>query len=433
MSVRELKRHEVMGRVSRKEIGLEDAATLMEVSYRQAKRIWKRYREEGAPGLVHRSAGRPSSRSKPKKLRARALALIREKYSGKIGERFGPTLAAEHLSSDDGLEVHPETLRRWMLEAGLWSRQRKHKAHRKRRERQKHFGELVQFDGSQHAWFEERGAKCFLMNMVDDATSRTEALFSEAETIWAAVTVLRKWVSKYGIPKALYTDWKNVYVQEPTPKQQLRGEVPVTQFGRMCAKLGIRIIAASSPQAKGRVERNHGTHQDRLIKKMRLKQIASRDDGNHFLPGYLADHNRRFVSAPQAPEDFHTAVPKGLDLDEIFRLEETRTISNDWVVSYHARLFQIRRNSRQHAPARSKVTVCEWQDGRIEIYYREQRMEWDEIGQRPATAPPAVIRKSLAQHRKSKALPMDHPFKQKSYQQMLARKALQASQKLGNP
>ena len=137
MSVRELKRHEVMGRVSRNEIGLRDAAALMEVSYRQAKRIWKRYREKGGPGLVHRSEGRPSSRSKPKELRERALGLIREKYSGEIGERFGATLAAEHLSSDDGLEVHPETLRRWMLDAGLGNRQRKHKAHRKRRERRK--------------------------------------------------------------------------------------------------------------------------------------------------------------------------------------------------------------------------------------------------------------------------------------------------------
>lgn len=225
MSVRELKRHEVMGRVSRNEIGLRDAAAVMEVSYRQARRIWKRYRQEGAPGLVHRSAGRPSSRSKPKELRKRALALIAEKYSGEVGERFGPTLAAEHLRSDDGLEVHPETLRRWMLEAGLWSRERKSRAHRKRRARKKHFGELVQFDGSQHAWFEERDSKCFLMNMVDDATSRTEALFSEQQTTWAAVAVLPKWVSKYGIPKALYTDWKNVYVKQPTPKQELRGEV----------------------------------------------------------------------------------------------------------------------------------------------------------------------------------------------------------------
>lgn len=431
MSVRELKRHEVMGRVSRGEIELRHAAGLMEVSYRQAKRVWKRYRQEGARGLVHRSAGRRSNRKKAAELRERALALVREKYSGDVGKRFGPTLAAEHLSSDDGLEVHPETLRRWMLEAGLWSRERKHTPHRKRRERQKHFGELVQFDGSQHAWFEERGSKCFLMNMVDDATSRTEAIFSEQETIWAAVAVLRKWVSKYGIPKALYTDWKNVYVTEATPKQELRGEVPVTQFGRMCAKLRIRIIAANSPQAKGRVERNHGTHQDRLIKKMRLKQIACMEGGNRFLPTYLADHNRRFVTAPQAAEDFHTPVPKGLDLDEVFRLEEMRAISNDWVVSYHGRLFQLRVNRRQHAPARNKVTVCEWQDGRIKIYYRDQLMECDEIAQRPMAAP-AVVSKSSAQHRKGKAPSMDHPFKQKSYEQMLARKALEASRKNGH-
>jgi transposase len=433
MSVRELKRHEVMGRVSRNEIGLRVAAALMEVSYRQAKRIWRRYRQEGGPGLVHRSAGRPSSRRKPKEVRERALALIREKYSGEVGKRFGPTLAAEHLNSDDGLKVHPETLRRWMLEAGLWSRERKPRTHRKRRERKQHFGELVQFDGSQHAWFEERGSKCFLMNMVDDATSRTEALFSEQETTWAAVAVLRKWVSKYGIPKALYTDWKNVYVKEPTAQQELRGEVAVTQFGRMCAKLGICIIAASSPQAKGRVERNHGTHQDRLIKKMRLKQIGSIEEGNRFLPRYLADHNRRYVRAPQATEDYHTPVPEGLDLDAVFRLEETRTISNDWVVSYHGLLLQLRRHGRQHAPARSKVSVCEWQDGRIEIYYREQAMEWDGIAERPAIAPATVSSKPSAQHRKSKAPPLDHPFKHKSYQQMLARKALQALQKGGKP
>lgn len=420
MSVRELKRQEVMSRISRKEISLRHGAALMEVSYRQAKRIWKRYQAEGAQGLVHRSAGRASSRSKPREFREQVLAAIREKYSGEVGQRFGPTLAAEHLSSDDGLEIHAETLRRWMLEAGLWSRARKHKPHRRRRERRKHFGELVQFDGSQHAWFEERGPKCFLMNMVDDATSRTEAIFSAQESLWAAVAVLRKWVKKHGIPKALYTDWKNVYVKQPTSKQELQGETPLTQFGRMCAKLGIRIIAASSPQAKGRVERNHGIHQDRLIKKMRLKQTASMAEGNRFLPTYLADHNRRFATAPAAAEDYHTAVPKGLDLDAVFRLEETRTISNDWVVSYQGRLFQIRSQSRHYAPARSKVTVCEWQDGRIKIYYRDQLVEWEEIQQRPRAVKPVAAKRSLPHRPKKPAL--EHPWKQKSFQGMLVRK-----------
>src|SRR6185312_15450240 len=370
MSARELSRVEVLSRVKAGTLSLGSAATLMAVSYRQAKRLARRYAAEGAKGLKHRRAGGVSNHARPSQERERVVALVREKYSGPIDVRFGPTLAAEHLASEDGITVHHDTLRRWMLAAGLWSRARKRSPHRARRERKAHFGELVQLDGSFHGWYEARAPRGCLMNLVDDATGRTLARLGAQETIWAAVDVLRRWIEAYGVPLALYTDWKNVYVREPTAEEQATGAVPRTQFGRMCASLGIQIIAASSPQAKGRVERNHGTHQDRLVKKMRLKQIASRDDGNHFLPGYLADHNRRFVSAPQAPEDFHTAVPKGLDLDEIFRLEETRTIINDWVVSYHARLFQIPRNSRQHAPARSKVTVCEWQDGRIEIYYR---------------------------------------------------------------
>jgi len=414
MNVRELKRQEVMSRVKRKEIGLADAAALMDVSYRQAKRIWRRYRQSGAKGLVHASVGRSSSRSKPAEFRRKVLARIQEKYGGPVGVRFGPTLAAEHLAAEDKLEVHPETLRRWMLAAKLWSRARKRAPHRKRRERRAHFGELVQFDGSPHDWFEGRGEKCFLMNMVDDATSRSGGIFSEQESIWAAVEVLRDWVTRYGIPQALYTDGKNVYVQEPTVKQQLRGELPVTQFGRMCQKLGIRIIAANSPQAKGRVERNHATHQDRLIKKMRLKRISSIAAGNQFLPPYLAEHNRRFTTAPASAKDYHTPVPKGLDLDSIFRLEEERILGNEWVISYHSRRWQITRQSR-HAPARSKVTVCEWADGRLRIYYREREMAWEEFS---PVAPVPPTRLGVRRLKKKSPVSKTHPWKALEYRTM---------------
>jgi hypothetical protein len=229
------------------------------------------------------------------------LSLIQRKYSGPEAERFGPTLAAEHLAEEDGIGIDHETLRRWMLEAGLWSRRRRAKKHCQRRERKPHFGELVQLDGSFHDWLEERGPRGCLMNMVDDATSTTEARMGKEETIWAAVGVLRAWIGEYGVPRALYTDWKNVYRRKATPGEQLRGETPVTQFGRMCQKLGIGIIAASSPQAKGRVERNHGTHQDRLIKKLRRKGIASYDAANQFLQQqYLPQHNQRFARPPAA-------------------------------------------------------------------------------------------------------------------------------------
>ena len=178
------------------------------------------------------------------------MALVREKYSGPVAVRFGPTLAAEHLASEDGIRVHHDTLRRWMLAAGLWSRARKRAPHRQRRERKAHFGELVQLDGSFHLWYEARAPRGCLMNLVDDATGRTLARLGGEETIWAAADVLRRWIEAYGVPLALYTDWKNVYVRVPNAEEQVTGAVPLTQFGRMCASLGIQIIAASSPQAK---------------------------------------------------------------------------------------------------------------------------------------------------------------------------------------
>src|SRR5438045_1965477 len=191
MSSRELERVEVMGRVGSGDLKLSDAAVMLELSYRQTKRLWRRYRQVGSQGLKHGNAGRPSNRSKALKLRRRVLNLIRKKYSGSEEERFGPTLAAEHLGEEDGIVLDHETLRLWMLEEGLWSRQRKRKKHCQRRERKSHFGELVQLDGSFHDWLEGRGPRGCLMDMVDDATSRIEARLGKEETIWAAVAVAR--------------------------------------------------------------------------------------------------------------------------------------------------------------------------------------------------------------------------------------------------
>ena len=256
--------------------------------------MWKRYREEGPASLKHRSAGCTSNHAYAPKFRQRVLDLVRKKYGGPVGERFGPTLAAEHWDAEDGLLVNAETLRLWMLEAGLWSRQRKRRKHRRRRERKEHFGELVQMDGSFHPWLEERGPEGCLMDMADDATNTTWAQLGEQETIWAVADALRAWIEQYGVPLALYVDWKNLYKRPANARERLRGEEPITQFGRMCAKLGIAVIAASSPEAKGRIERMHGTHQDRLVKKLRRKQILSHEVANVYLRReYLPEHNRR--------------------------------------------------------------------------------------------------------------------------------------------
>jgi transposase len=379
MSARELRRAGILARVAAETLTLKSAAVLMEVSYRQAKRLYGRYRTDGAKGLKHRSAGRASNRAAAPRLRKRVLALIREKYSGPVDQRFGPTLAAEHLSSEDGITVDHETLRRWMVAAGLWSRVRKRSPHRRRRQRMAHFGELVQLDGSFHPWFEDRGAHSCLLTLVDDATGRSLGRFGAQETIWAAVGILRAWIERYGLPRALYTDWKNVYVRRPNQEERETGAEPLTQFGRMCAALGIKIIPASSPQAKGRIERNHGTHQDRLVKKLRRKKIVDVASANAFLDTeYWADHNRRFAQAPASTDDFHLAVPRGVSLDQVFRLEEKRTVSNDWVVRYDNRLFQLERQSHR-PPARSTVLVYESRDGRIEIRYRNRVMRWTEV------------------------------------------------------
>ena len=352
MSSRELERVEVMGRVASRDLKLTDASVMLELSYRHTKRLWRCYRQVGRKGLKHGNAGRPSNGGKPMKFRRRVLNLIKKKYSGSEEERFGPTLAAEHLAEEDGMVLDHETLRRWMLAERLWSRQRKRKKHCQRRERKAHFGELVQMDGSFHDWLEGRGPGGCLMNMVDDATSRTQARLGKEETIWAAAGVLRVWIEKYGVPRALYTDWKNVYKRKATPAEQLRGEVPVTQFGHMCQKLGIRILAARSPQAKGRVERNHGVHQDRLVKKLRRKQIASYEAANQYLEQeYLPQHNRRFAQAAAEEEDYHGRRPSRSELQRIFRLETQRRIGNDWVVRHHGRFLQLQ---AKHGPLRSK-------------------------------------------------------------------------------
>src|SRR6266849_4922533 len=228
MSTRELRRAEVLGRVKSKTLGLTDAAKILELSYRQTKRLWKRYRGEGAKGLQHRSAGRGSNRAKPEEFRRKVLQLIRKKYSGTEQERFGPTLAAEHLADEDGLEVGDETLRRWMLAEGLWSRMRRRKAHRKRRARREHFGDLVHLDGSFHAWFEERGPRGCLMNMVDDATGDTNCRMGEQETIWAAAGVLRSWIKKrrMGI-------WKrNIFLSTTDDLRGKRRDPRTTTCGR---------------------------------------------------------------------------------------------------------------------------------------------------------------------------------------------------------
>lgn len=400
MSHREVVRAAVLRRVAKGELTIQEATPLLEVSYRHAKRLVKRFRSDGIKGLVHRNVGRRSNRTIDESYRSQVLDLIREHYGGAVGrgpgQRFGPTLVAEHLWTDHGLLVAVSTVTRWMRAADLWGRTRRSRARHQRRARRAHFGELVQLDGSFHEWFEDRGPRACAMTMVDDATGRTLLRFGAEETIWAAAGVLQAWIRAHGVPRALYTDWKNVYLRSPTNNELARGEAPLTHFGRMCSKLGIELIGASSPQAKGRVERGHGTHQDRLIKKLRLQQIADVAAANTYLEqAYLPEHNARFAVLPASAVDHHRPRDRRHRADvDVFCLETTRAIGNDHVVQFNGRGLQINPAVRSRIPVKAKVLVRETEDGGIRIVHvptdgTERVLPWtDAVARAPKARPP---------------------------------------------
>lgn len=420
MSQKERSRLIMMTRVRDKAMTIKEASEVMGVSYRQSRRIYRRYLEEGDRGLIHRNRGRSSNRGKDYKVKEAVLCLYREQYPD-----FGPTLAAEKLMERDGYEVDHETLRRWLLAAGLWKRQRKRAKHRQQRERKAHFGELVQMDGSHHRWFEERGEEECLMDMVDDATGKTLALLSEEETTRAAMKVLWAWVERYGIPRALYVDWKNVYVtqREPTVEEQLAGELPLTQFGRACHKLGIEIITASSPQAKGRVERRHGVYQDRWVKELRLEGIRDIEGANQHLSGFTDGINARFAMEPRSSADFHRPVPEDMDLRGVFCREEPRTVGNDWVVRYKNRFFQIVSQSNL-PPARRRVIVQEHLDGSIHIVYRDKGVLFTEIKELPREPMVTHQKQQDPEPKRRYVPPPDHPWRRASLRPQRTSQAL---------
>jgi len=369
MSHKELERKRVMEHVVEGRITLGEASEMLQVSYRQAVRICKRFRKQGARGLVHLSRGRPSNRRHPEALRRKVLKRYEDRYRQ---FELGPTLLAEKLAAEN-LQVDHETLRRWLIAEGHWKKKRKRSQHRSRRERKKHFGELVQMDGSHHTWFGEDRPRTCLMELVDDATGTVLALMGEQETTELAMRSLWRWIELYGVPQALYTDKKNVFVtdREPTLEEQLAGERPLTEFGKACKKLGIAIIMANSPQAKGRVERKHGVLQDRFVAELALNGIKTIDTANKALQdGFLSALNGKFAQAPLEPQDFHRPVPKGVELADIFCFETIRTLANDWTIRHENRYYQIGRENRPLPRPKDKILVRRRLDGETILLHR---------------------------------------------------------------
>ena len=410
MSAKERGRLVVMARVGEGKMKLREASEVLDLGYRQTRRVYRRYLIEGDQGLIHRSRGRQSNRAKPEEVRQGVLTAYKEHYWD-----FGPILASEKLMQREKYQVDHETLRRWLLAAGLWERRRKRPKHRERRERKAHFGELVQMDGSHHKWFEERGEGSCLMNLVDDATGITLAVMSEEETTVAAMRVLWAWVEKYGIPRALYVDWKNIYLtkREPTLEEQLSGQLALTQFGRACQKLGIEILPANSPQAKGRVERKHGVYQDRWVKELRLEGLQDLQSANRLLPLFAQRLNAKFAVPARSETDFHRVVPEEIDLKDIFCFQETRAVSNDWVVRYKNRFLQIVQQSNL-PPAKGKVQVQEHLEGSLHLVYRDREVLFQEIDQLPEKQQKISEKPTSSTPKKTPVPSPDHPWRHMS-------------------
>ncbi|KKL28264.1 hypothetical protein LCGC14_2376880 [marine sediment metagenome] len=376
MSAKERRRKVEFEGVIESRLTIKQAALRLELSYRHCRRAYKRFREEGDMGLVHRRRGRRSNRAKPQAFKEAVLLRYQERYGG-----FGPVLAMEKLA-EEGYELGRETLRTWLIEENLWQTRRKRARHRKRRERKAHFGELVQMDGSHHEWFGDGEPPSCLMDMVDDATGKTVALMGEQETTALAMRTLWQWCKRYGIPRALYTDRKNVFVtnREPTIEEQLAGQEPLTEFGKACAKLGIEIITANSPQAKGRVERKHGVFQDRFVKELRLKEIARIKEANELLQnGFVDGLNRKFARLPRSETDLHRSAPTQRELREIFCVEKIRVVANDWTVRCENRFYQILKRNNPLPRPRHKVIVRRLLDGTMQLLYRDKKLKFKEI------------------------------------------------------
>jgi transposase len=362
MSRKELGRLEALVALDAGRITAAQAARLIGVGERQVFRLLKAYRTRGAEGLVSRRRGRPSNRSYGEPVREAALSVIRERYPD-----FDPTLAAEKLAEAHDLRLGRETVRRWMAAAGLWvpRKERGPRVHQPRHRREC-LGELVQVDGCEHHWFEDRGPPCTLLVFVDDATSRLMHLrFVPSESTFAYLRAARSYVEAHGRPVAPYSDKHTVFRVAGAGR-----DGGMTQFGRALAELNVDLICANSSQAKGRVERAHKTLQDRLVKELRLAGASSIEAANALLPTFIAGYNARFGKEPRRPEDLHRAVPGAADLDEIMAVREERTVSASLTLHYDKMLILLEPNEATRPLARQRVTVINYPDGRFAIRHK---------------------------------------------------------------
>ena len=361
MSKRDLQRVEVLNEVLAGRRTRESAAGVLSLSLRQIERLLARYQDGGGAALIHKSRGRPASNRMDAGLRDYVLELVRQSYRD-----FGPTLAAEALAERHGVEVSRETLRKWMVDAGLWLSRKQRRTFHQPRSRRESYGELVQIDGSDHRWFEGRGEPCTLLVFIDDATSRLMQLrFVPSESTDSYFEALRGYLVTHGCPVAFYSDKHSVF--RPT-SPNTKGTGTMTQFGRALSELNIEILCANSSQAKGRVERANRTLQDRLVKELRLAGISDVDAGNAFLPGFVQRFNERFAVQAARPEDLHRKLHVAADrLNDVLCHREQRYVGAQLTLSYDRRQIILERNETTEELAGKYCELYDFADRPLEI------------------------------------------------------------------
>jgi transposase len=369
MTKREISRADIFSEITQNKISQTKAAEVLGISIRHVQRLYAQYRAKGIVSLVSKQLGKPSNHQLPRILKARINELITcETYAG-----FGPTLMCEKLNELHGIEICPETMRQMMIQAEIWEASKKrHPVIHQQRKRRTRFGELVQIDGSPHAWFEDRGDPCVLIVFIDDATGCTYGKFFESETTQAYMITTWEYIIKYGRPLAFYSDKHGIFrINKPgCLKKEL-----ITQYGRACKELDIEIICANTPQAKGRVERNNKTQQDRLVKELRLRGISTIDEANKFLATYWWEtFNGKFAVHPENKEDAHRKLLQEHNIEKILCYKDTRTISKNLEVQHDNIIYQIIVEKPSWNLRGAKVTVVRNLKGQIYIEYKNKEL-----------------------------------------------------------
>lgn len=382
ITMKEQQRYEIAQKLIAEELSEEEARKLMCLrSVRQVRRIKKKAKEGGIAAMVHKNRGKVSNRKLDEKLVQKALSLVKEKYPG-----FKPTFAAEKLKEDNGIEINHETLRKLMINEGLW-KPKLRKQSKKRHEwraRKENYGEMQQFDGSYHKWFEERGEESCLLLAVDDATGMiTHAKFDKNEGVIAVFTFWLEYFDKHGLPISIYLDKFSTYkINHPSAvdNKDLK-----TQFERTAMQVGTKLITAHTPQAKGRVERMNQTLQDRLVKELRLAKISTMKEANKFLEQYIPKFNKKFAVIANQPTNLHKEVKKELKkkLPQIFSIQKTRKINNDYTIMFENKFYQLEAKQPTTVYKKDTVRIEKHLNGAIKINLNDKYLEYVELPERP--------------------------------------------------